>query len=365
MSDISGNRPKKFMNGWTKEQEVLMAEWSDVASCYRWLHDRSEKKFYRLNMGITIPVIILSTVTGAANFAIGSLIPPDQPTAKTYVSASLGAVSIFAGILTTLGNFFQYAQKSETNRVSSIAWGKFQRLLTVELAINPMDRMDAMDFLKICRQDLDRLIEQSPQVPDDVIVAFEKEFKDKPNLKVPDICHGIEHTRIFDASKARLGKVAADAVLHLRYRKNILANSVMPDIRKTVEEELNTKIEKRIKELMAVPESQGDDYTRIVANLETDWRSLLLRRKLLLQTDVEPDVSGSLPPLRPEDVRINIVGEDGLIAPTPAVPESSSVSVATPPDLPSSVSPPLPPSSGASVVSEASYHTVTPSVSFN
>ena len=354
MSDISGNKPKNFMNGWTKELEVLMAEWSDVASCYRWLHDRSEKKFYRLNMGITIPVIILSTVTGAANFAIGSLIPPEESSAKTYVSASLGAVSIFAGILTTLGNFFQYAQKSETNRVSSIAWGKFQRLLTVELAINPMDRMDAMDFLKICRQDLDRLIEQSPQVPDDVIADFEKEFKDKPNLKVPDICHGIEHTRIFDASKARLGKVAADAVLHLRYRKNILANSVMPDIRKTVEEELNTKIEKRIKELMAAPESHGDDYTRIVANLETDWRSLLLRRKLLLQTDVEPDVSGSLPPLRPEDVRINIVGEDGPIAPTPA-PVSS----------PASVAPPLPVSSAASVVSEASHYTVTPSVSFN
>lgn len=41
--DLSGGKVKKFMNGWTKEQEVLMAEWSDIAACYRWLHDKAEK----------------------------------------------------------------------------------------------------------------------------------------------------------------------------------------------------------------------------------------------------------------------------------------------------------------------------------
>jgi len=317
--DVSGGKVKKFMNGWTKEQEVLMAEWSDVASCYRWLHDRAEKKFYRLNLCISIPVIVLSTLTGAANFAVGSFIPPEETAAKSYVGAGLGSVSIFAGILTTLGNFFQYAQKSESNRVASIAWGKFQRLLAVELAINPMDRIDAMDFLKICRQDLDRLIEQAPQIPDDIIKAFEEEFKDTPKLKVPDICHGIEHTRIFDASKARLAQVAADALLHLRYKKNILAKSVMPDINKRVGEELDTRIEQRIREIMGAAEST--DANTAVATLERDWRRLLSSRRLL-QNEYD-DLSGAvitaapLPAVRREDVRINVVGQDGPIAPTP------------------------------------------------
>ena len=39
-------KPKRFLNGWTKEQERLMAEWSDIALCYRWIHDRSEKHFH-------------------------------------------------------------------------------------------------------------------------------------------------------------------------------------------------------------------------------------------------------------------------------------------------------------------------------
>jgi hypothetical protein len=44
---------------------------------------------------------------------------------------------------------------------------------------------------------MDRLIEQSPQLPDSVIEAFELEFQDKPNLKKPDIAHGIEHTKVY------------------------------------------------------------------------------------------------------------------------------------------------------------------------
>ena len=305
--DISGMKVKKFLNGWTKEQELLMAEWSDIAACYRWLHDRSEKKYYKLNMGITIPVIILSTLTGAANFAVGSFIPPGNDTLQGYVSASLGGLSIFAGILTTLGNFFQHAQKSESNRVASIAWGKFQRLVQIELAINPMDRIEAMDFLKICRQDLDRLIEQSPQIPDDIIKAFEIEFKQIPNLKKPDICHGIEHTRVFDASKARLAQIAADAVLHLRYKKNILASSVVPGIQQKIEEELGTRIEKRIKEILASappsppPEEYGD-VTTVVTSLEKDWRQLLTLKQKPLVKHTEQSLDDS--------ITLNVVGEE-------------------------------------------------------
>lgn len=328
--DVSGMRVKKFLNGWTKEQEVLMAEWSDVAACYRWLHDRAEKKYTQSNMSITIPVIILSTVTGAANFAVGSLVPADNHAAQQYVASGLGAISIFAGILTTLGNFFQYAQKSESHRACSIAWGKFQRLIQVELAINPMDRIEAMDFLKICRHDLDRLIEQSPGIPDDIIKAFEEEFSDMTDLKRPDICHGIEHTRVFDATSTRLSKVAAEAMLHLRYKKNILSQSVIPELEKKIQEELDTRLQARIKELLhsapPTPPNEYADATSIVTNLETDWRKLLVKKKLLLsQVDTEPVVDQPATEQVIEEVRINVIGEDEV----PSSQNSSANSVVT------------------------------------
>lgn len=240
--DLSGAPIKKFNNGWTKQQETLMAEWADKAGCYRWLHDRCEKKYSMMNMWITIPVIILSTLTGTANFALDGFISPDDQDAKKYAQAGIGAVSIFAGILTTLGNFLRFAQGSESHRVAGIAWGKFQRQIAVELAIAPKDRIDCMDFLKICRAELDRLIEQSPPVPDDVIAEFKKEFDDKPNVKKPEICDGMEHTSIFDNRDTILKQITAEAALTLMHKKKLLRQEVLPDFEKIVFKEVSKQV---------------------------------------------------------------------------------------------------------------------------
>ena len=241
-SDVSGNPIKKFNNGWTKQQETLMSEWADKAGCYRWLHDRCEKKYSMMNMWITIPVIILSTLTGTANFALDGFIPPEDEDAKKYAQAAIGGVSIFAGILTTLGNFLRFAQGTEAHRVAGIAWGKFQRQIAVELAIAPKDRIDCMDFLKICRAELDRLIEQSPPIPDDVIAAFIKEFEDKPNVKKPEICDGMEHTTVYDNRDTILKQITAEAALTLLHKKKMLREEIVPDLNKLIGREVTKQV---------------------------------------------------------------------------------------------------------------------------
>ena len=54
---------------WTQEHEDILIEWADKAMCYRWLHSKAHALFSHLNTWYTIPVIILSTLTGTANFA--------------------------------------------------------------------------------------------------------------------------------------------------------------------------------------------------------------------------------------------------------------------------------------------------------
>lgn len=243
-TDLSGNKVAKFNNGWTKEQEELMAGWADIAACYRWMHDKYEKKASSSNMWITVPVIVLSTLTGSASFVMNSLLG-DNMTAQKYAQIGIGSVSIFTGILTTLGNFFRYAQSSEANRVASLSWGKFQRQIAIELALHPNDRLDSMDFLKICRAELDRLIEQSPPIPDEIIAAFEKEFCDNPRLKKPDIAHGIDHTNIFNDTNSNLKKMIVDATVMLKQKKKVWHEAMMPDVNK----HLDTRIEKELSDL--------------------------------------------------------------------------------------------------------------------
>ena len=288
--DISGNATsptrKRFLNGWAKEQENLMAEWADKAACYRWLHDKCEKKYSSLNMSITIPVIILSTLTGTANFAIGSFIPPGSTDLKNYVSAGIGVISIFAGILTTLGNFLRYAQGSEAHRVAGIAWGKFQRQIAVELAINPNERIDAMDFLKICRAELDRLIEQSPPIPDGVIAEFEREFKNQPDIKKPEICHGLEHTRVFEDRGARLRMLSGEAALMLMHKKKAMREAIVPDldrmIKKAVEQklyDLSGAVIEALTKPEPEPENDAVDWVKLIRQKNAQADAVLNRIK--------------------------------------------------------------------------------------
>ena len=265
----NGDKPRKFLNGWTKEQERLMSEWSDIAMCYRWLHDQSEKIYHSKTLWFNIPVIILSTLGGTANFGIQSIFSDDA--SKQLASFAIGGVSLFAGLLTTINNYLRYPQLEESNRVASIAWGKFQRLIAVELSLHPDERMDSMDFLKVCRAELDRLIEQSPPIPPKAIHLFEFRFGSIKELKKPDICGALEHTRIYESSETRLKQVAVDAALLLRQRKQTLAELLSPKIK----EQISTQIHARMSD-------------------ELDARKKQLEEEIILQKEEEKRIEEEL-----------------------------------------------------------------------
>jgi hypothetical protein len=219
---------RKFHNGWTQSLERLVAEWADKASCYQWMHQKTEVKYQRFNMYFTIPVIIMSTLTGTANFATDSIV--DNPDNKKFVTFGIGAISLIAGIISTVANFLRYAQGSEAHRVAAISWGKFQRFISIELSLHPNERMDAMSFLKMGRVELDRLIEQSPPIPPKIIQAFMIAFKDKRDIRRPEIVGGIEHTSIFDDRESRLAKIASEAAYIIQQKKGLMRQLVLEDI---------------------------------------------------------------------------------------------------------------------------------------
>lgn len=215
-------------NGWTKELEVLFAEWADKAACYRWMHDKTGRMYQSRDQGFMFPIIILSTVGGAANFAMTSI--SQDPTIQKYIQLGLGGLSIATGILTTIANRLGYASSSEAHRGASISWGKFNRLIVIELSLHPDERMEAFAFMKMFRIELDRLIEQSPTIPEGIINNFIYEFKETLDVKKPDITGDLEHTRIFSDSNTRLKQLAQDAAMTLNLKKGILKQLVLDDL---------------------------------------------------------------------------------------------------------------------------------------
>lgn len=219
---------KKFHNGWTAEIEKLMAEWADKAITYRWMHERTERIFASKDLGFMFPVIILSTVTGAANFALDSVI--ENPDYKKYAQLGLGGLSILTGIISTIANRLGYGSRAEAHKSAGIHWGKFQRLIAIELSLHPDERSDCMAFLKACRNELDRLIEQSPTIPQPVIEECRTEFKKYPKVRKPEIVGDINTTHVFVDSNSRLKKLAQEATLTLQQKKGVLKQLVLDDL---------------------------------------------------------------------------------------------------------------------------------------
>ena len=157
---------------WKDEHEKILVEWADKAMCYRWLHSKSNSRYSIYNAWFTIPVIIMSTITGTANFAQDRF-PPEH---RTIVQVSIGSINIFAGILTTIAQFLKISELNEAHRVSAISWDKFYRNIKVELAKSREDRMNVNQMLKMCKEEFDRLMETSPDIDQKVIELFQNTF---------------------------------------------------------------------------------------------------------------------------------------------------------------------------------------------
>lgn len=108
----------------------------------------------------------------------------------------IGSLSLGAALFTTLSEFFKVAQIMEAHRRSALSWGKLHRNISIELSYRRDQRMHCVDFVKHCRVDLDRLIEQSPSIPNIVLTKFRREFKDAVDVHKPHICNGLEPTDV-------------------------------------------------------------------------------------------------------------------------------------------------------------------------
>ena len=143
--------------------------------------------FSYLNAWYTIPVIILSTLTGTANFAQERV--PVQ--FQTYYVMLVGSLNILAGIITTIQQFLKITQLNEAHRVSSISWDKFYRNIKIELAKHPTERIEAKHMLKMNKEEFDRMMETSPSIPEKIIIEFKTKFnKTETFIKIvkPEIC---------------------------------------------------------------------------------------------------------------------------------------------------------------------------------
>jgi len=143
-----------------------------------------------------VPISIFSTISGVVSVGMPSLVPPEYVDLAQKV---VGGVNVLTGILTYFQTYLKFAQKAESHHHAAVGWSKLDRNMRIELKIDRVHRKEADTFIRVCRSEYDRLIEQSPVIPKDIIKKFKSKFSSKSHhaaLIKPDICDNLTHAEI-------------------------------------------------------------------------------------------------------------------------------------------------------------------------
>lgn len=197
---------------WKKTDEYLLEEWADHSRVFRWMHDRSRTKYWHKNISFQIPVIILSTITGAANFAQDRI----ALEWRGYYALIVGFTNIIAGIIATISTFLKVSEFLEGHRVSSIAWAKYYHNVKTELQREPDDRENVVDFMKYAKLEYEKLVEQSPPIPHDIILRFRRRYENSgAKMYLPPIIGAFDRFNIGEDSIIEKEKSGIERVLNV------------------------------------------------------------------------------------------------------------------------------------------------------
>jgi hypothetical protein len=175
-----------------------LKDWADKAQCYELLHAKSHAVYKTRHAWFVIPVIIISTVTGTANFAQDKITNEKD---KNIFVMVVGGLNICAAIVTTISQFLKISEMNEGHRVASYSWGKYYRNIRTELAKHPLDRTNPTDLISMSKEEYDRLLELSPMIPKKVLAEFNRTFLRNNKISKPEICDIIVPTSVFNMTK--------------------------------------------------------------------------------------------------------------------------------------------------------------------
>jgi hypothetical protein len=170
---------------WCDGFELVLKKEAEQSESLFWLHNKASQLATSRNDMIQIPSIILQTLTGflsATNGLVNPLI--------------LGGVSVFTGILSTMLSYFKFSARAEGHRVVAQLYMKIFKKIEVELALPIKQRETPQKLLDEVREKLARINEVAPDVPENIIAQYKKQFKDN-GTSHPVIANGLDIIHVY------------------------------------------------------------------------------------------------------------------------------------------------------------------------
>jgi hypothetical protein len=180
---INREKSRKNSMSWNKPQELLLDAWAENAASYKWMHIKAARYYNFLNDLITIPIIVLSSLSAmGAVFVISNHEGETTDQVNNIIEYIFAGANLIVATLSSIQKYKRFGENSDRHRTAAVEYSKFYREIKLELVLDPKARNFATDYSKNIKMAYDKLLSNSPEIPQHISKGFEK-IKDQPYCK--------------------------------------------------------------------------------------------------------------------------------------------------------------------------------------
>lgn len=175
---------------YTESEKELLMSWKEKAGGWRWLHYHSMHHYKTINSRFVYSSIVLSTLAGAGGFSTAGSIDNQKTVmgkVQFYMGYVIGATNVIIGLINSFQRFGKAAEKTELHASAAMQYAMLYRLIETELNLSEHHQRD--ELVMTVRQEMDRLLSQSPSIPQKIVDEFNEKFPDTQHK--PDVCNGL------------------------------------------------------------------------------------------------------------------------------------------------------------------------------
>ena len=186
----------KMDQEWHTSVEKLLQKYCDEAQTREALHRRSYYSYKKLTTCFSLPVIVLSALSGSLQF-----LSKGYPDIEQYIVTGTASISILTAIISAVASYLKLGESKSKHEQSANAWLLFHNELKHQLGLAREYRQDPIEFLQTTKTQYDRLFELSPICSSEMIKAIKKKIKAHASdqFECPTYLNGFKHAEVYNS----------------------------------------------------------------------------------------------------------------------------------------------------------------------
>ena len=181
---------------WHTSVEKLLQKYCDEAQTREALHRRSYYSYKKLTTCFSLPVIVLSALSGSFQF-----LSKGYPDIEQYIVTGTASISILTAIISAVASYLKLGESKSKHEQSANAWLLFNNEVKHQLGLAREYRQDPIEFLQTTKTQYDRLFELSPICSSEMIKAIKKKIKAHASdqFECPTYLNGFKHAEVYNS----------------------------------------------------------------------------------------------------------------------------------------------------------------------